>query len=406
MKKKILIVSENFYPEEFKINDVALEWVKKGYDVDVLTQVPTYPLGKVFENYENKWFNIEKYEGITIYRVKGITGYKSSLFKKLLKYFTFMTIASWFAIRLGEKYDFILGFNVGALTSMLPAVLIKRIYKIPLIFWTLDIWPDGVYSYGFKKRYLTDKILKAFVTFMYNNIDALAVSSQGFIGKLKPYIKKNIKIIYLPNWADILDNSLETFSFSEDKKIQFTFAGNIGKAQNLEKVIIGFSKLKDEYLEQSQLNIIGNGSQYSYLKKLILERKYKNIILHGKKPREEISKYYKGSDFLIVSMTDTTSHALVIPAKVQTYLAAEKPIISIVNGATSDFIKKYNLGLIANPEKINEITLVFEQSICLSDKEKKVFTHNCYQLTNTLFNKQIIIDSLLKLLLEVVNKPS
>lgn len=401
MKKNILIVSENFYPEEFKINDVAEEWVKKGYKVDVLTQVPTYPLGEVFDTYENKWFSIEKYKGITIYRVKGITGYRNSLFKKLLKYLTFMFLGSYLALRKGKKYDYIFGYNVGALTSMVPAVLIKKIYRKPLSFWTLDIWPDGVYSYGLKKTYLTDKFLTGFVSFMYRNIDAWSVSSEGFINKLKEYTKEGINVLYLPNWSDDLDNSLDAYWFSEKKKIQFVFAGNIGKAQNLENVIEGFSRLDQKDLDKSQLNIIGDGSSLLHLQQLVEKRGYHNIVFHGRKPRAGMAKYYKGSDFLIVSLTDSTSHSLVIPAKVQTYVAAEKPILAIVNGATSDFIQKYNLGFSSSPDKIEDITEIFKISIHLTDDQKDKMIKNCSILTQTLFEKNRIIDTLLEQLLDI-----
>ena len=86
----ILIISQYFWPENFKINDIALEWKTKGYEVDVLTMVPSYPLGKVFDGYENKFYQKENYQGINIYRVRAVTGYRESLVKKLLKYFNFM----------------------------------------------------------------------------------------------------------------------------------------------------------------------------------------------------------------------------------------------------------------------------------------------------------------------------
>jgi len=99
--KKILIVTEYFYPEEFKINEIALTWKEKGYEVDVLTQNPTYPLGKTFDGYENRWFSKDNYKGINIYRVKAVTGYRESLFKKLLKYFTFMIFGSYVSLKIG-----------------------------------------------------------------------------------------------------------------------------------------------------------------------------------------------------------------------------------------------------------------------------------------------------------------
>jgi glycosyltransferase involved in cell wall biosynthesis len=247
VSKKILIVTGCFYPEEFKINDVALSWKDKGYDVDVLTLNPTYPLGKVFPGYKNSFFRKDEYHGVNIFRLHAVTGYKDSLIKKILKYVNFMIFGSIAAIFIGRRYDYVFGFNVGSLTDMLPAVIIRKLYKKPVMFWAQDVWPEGVYAYGFKKTKILSTFLDIFVKFMYHNITAIAISSKGFESKLEPYIKKGLKFSYAPNWADDLDMDMDPIALSKKQKIHFTFAGNITKVQNLENIINAFCLLPDEY---------------------------------------------------------------------------------------------------------------------------------------------------------------
>ena len=393
-KKKILIVTEYFYPEEFKVNDIALDWVKKGYDVDVLTAVPSYPLGMIFDGYENGFYQKEEYSGINIYRVKTVTGYKESLIKKLLKYFSFMFFASIAAIFIGKKYDYIFGFNMSALTGMVPAVIIKKIYKKNLTFWVQDIWPDSVYAYGFKKTRLLSFLLDKFVKFIYHNVTNIAISGKGFESKLKPYVRRNLVFNYLPNWADNLDMSLDVVELSKEPKVHFTFAGNVGKVQNLDNIIKAFNKLPDEYQKRSQLNIIGDGSALDDLKKTT---KRKNVVFYGKKPREQMARYYKASDFLIVSLIDKPIFEVTVPAKTQTYILAKKPIIANVNGDTADIIEDNNLGYCAKPNDLEEIKDVFMKAIDADENEITEFTGNCEPLTKTTFNKDIIIDKLLQL---------
>ena len=393
-KKKILIVTEYFYPEEFKVNDIALDWVKKGYDVDVLTAVPSYPLGMIFDGYENGFYQKEEYSGINIYRVKTVTGYKESLIKKLLKYFSFMFFASIAAIFIGKKYDYIFGFNMSALTGMVPAVIIKKIYKKNLTFWVQDIWPDSVYAYGFKKTRLLSFLLDKFVKFIYHNVTNIAISGKGFESKLKPYVRRNLVFNYLPNWADNLYMSLDVVELSKEPKVHFTFAGNVGKVQNLDNIIKAFNKLPDEYQKRSQLNIIGDGSALDDLKKTT---KRKNVVFYGKKPREQMARYYKASDFLIVSLIDKPIFEVTVPAKTQTYILAKKPIIAIVNGDTADIIEDNNLGYCAKPNDLEEIKDVFMKAIDADENEITEFTGNCEPLTKTTFNKDIIIDKLLQL---------
>jgi len=397
MQKKILIVTEYFYPEEFKINDVALEWQNQGYEVDVLTMVPSYPVGEVYEGYKNSWHQVDEWNGVKIHRVKAVTGYKQSLFKKLLKYFSFMTTGSIASLFIGKRYDYVFGYNMSALTGMMPAVVIKKLYKKPITFWAQDLWPDSVYAYGFKKTKMLSFFLDKFVGFMYRSVDGIAISGKGFESKLKPYCKEGQKFHYLPNWADDLDMSMEPYKFSDDNKIHFTFAGNVGKVQNLENIIKAFAGLDKSISNKAQLNIIGDGSALEDLKNIAPENT--SIVFHGRKPRETMAMYFKGSDFLIVSLIDEPIFSLTVPAKTQTYIAAKKPILAIVNGDAAEIIKENNLGYSAHPSNIDEIRSIFIKAIDCDDKQKHEFTKNCEVLTDNVFNQEKTINMLLSLTL-------
>ena len=398
MSKKILIVTEYFYPEEFKINEIALAWKEKGYEVDVLTQYPSYPLGKIFDGYQNRWYSKETYKGINIYRVKAVTGYRESKFKKLLKYFTFMFFGSLVSLKIGKKYDYVFGFDIAALTGMVPAVMLKKFYNKPVTLWIQDVWPDSVYAYGFKKTKLLESSLNIFVKFVYKHTSHFAISGNGFENRILPYIENNQDIEYLPNWADEFNKNLEAFNFSENQKVQFTFAGNVGKVQNLENIIEAFALLSDKNLQKVQLNIIGDGSHLQCLKEQVEENNLQNVIFWGRQPRDEMYKYFKGSDFLIVSLVNKPIFSLTVPAKTQTYIAAGKPILAIINGDAANIIKDNNLGYYAQPDDINDIKNTLIKCINTDKEEMDQFTKNCEHLTNTTFNKKIIIDSLLKLL--------
>jgi len=396
--KKILIVTECFYPEEFKINDVALSWKNKGYDVDVLTLAPTYPLGRVFPGYKNSFFRKDKYQGINIFRLRAVTGYRDSAIKKILKYINFMVFGSIAAIFIGRRYDYIFGFNLGSLTDMLPAVVIRKLYKRPTMFWVQDVWPDSVYAYGFKKTRLLSALLDAFVKFMHHNITAIAISSKGFESKLEPYIKKDLKFTYAPNWADDLDMDMNPIALSVIQKVHFTFAGNIGKVQNLENIINAFRLLSDEYQKRTQLNIIGDGSNLANLKKL--SNNNPNIIFHGKQMRENMAKFYKASDFLIVSLIDEPIFSVTVPAKTQTYIAARKPILAIINGDVADIVNDNNLGISVDPSNVGLIKKAFEKCIDAPENEKSEFTINNTKLLETTFNKDNIINRMTSQLID------
>ena len=396
--QKILIVTECFYPEQFNINELAFSWQDRGYDVDVLTLFPSYPAGQIFSGYKNKLFSKEIYKGITIYRVYAVTGYKDNKFKKLLKYINFMTLGSIVAALIGRKYDYIFGFNLGALTDMVPAVVIRKLYKKPLMFWVQDVWPDSVYAYGFKKTKVLSRLLNLFVKFMFNNVTSIAITGKGFENKLRPYVKKNLDFNYLPNWAIQLNNNIEEISLSDEGKVNFTFAGNIGKVQNLENIIKAFNMLSNEYQGKAQLNIIGDGSFLEQLMKI--SKHNSSIVFHGIKQRKEMAKFYKASDFLIVSLIDKPIFSVTVPAKTQTYIAAKKPILAIINGETADLIRDNHLGLCINPSDIDLIHDTFQDCINMNESERMAFVINNDQLINNTFNKENIINDLTRILVQ------
>ncbi len=397
--KKILIVSEYFYPEEFKINEIALAWKNRGHEVDVITQNPTYPMGQIYTGYENRWVVKESYMGINIYRVKAVSGYKESLLKKLLKYFTFMILGSFVSLRIGKKYDAVFGFDVGALSGMVPAILLQKFYKKRVTLWVQDIWPDSVYAYGFKKSRVLEFFLNHFVKFVYKNCSNFAISAKGFESKIRPFLNEEKEIRYLPNWADALDVTLDSFTYSQEKKVHFTFAGNVGKVQNLDAIILACGTLKEDLRDKLQLNILGDGSHLEHLKKLVEENQLKNTLFWGQKPRSEIYKYLRASDFLIVSLMDKPIFSLTVPAKTQTYIAANKPIFGVIQGETADLIREYNLGFCTQEQSIEAIQALLIQALQAGTAQIEAFTKNSTLLTHTLFDKEQILSSLLDLLL-------
>jgi len=397
-KPKILIVTEVFYPEEFLINDLALSLYEKDFEVSVLTLSPSYPSGKVFKGYKNRLFYKDSYKGINIYRIRAVTGYRERKYKKLLRYINFMFIGSIISILIGKKFNYIFGYNLGSLTDMLPAVIIRKLYKKPLMLWVQDIWPDSVYAYGVKKNKFISYLLNVFVAFIYQNVSSIGVSSKGFESKILTYLNNDIKIHYLPNWSFELNMNVRAAKLSSVKKVHFTFAGNIGRLQNLENIITAFSLMDQEYQLKAQLNIIGDGSNLDNIKKL--SNKNPHIVFHGRQNVSDMPKFFKASDFLIISLLDEPLFSATVPGKTQTYIAAKKPIIAIINGETADIIIDNNLGLHAEPSDIFMISNVFQQCIEMPNIKKEEFIVNCQKLLETTFNKELILDQFTKAILE------
>ena len=320
-------------------------------------------------------------------------GYHKSIILKIINYFSFVFFGCLIGLFIGKKFDKIFIYQTGPLTVALPAILIKKLYKTKITIWTQDLWPDTVYGYGFKKTRLLSFILEKLVGFVYRNCSTILVSCEGFIPKINQYvIDKNI--IWIPNWS--------LLEYKPTKKVKlrgefnFTFAGNIGKVQNLENVILGFEIFVKDY-PSSYLNIIGDGSHLNELRDLVLEKKIRNIEFLGRKPLVEMSNYFQASDVLIISLIDSPIFELTIPSKFQAYLATEKPIMGTINGEVSTLIENNKIGFSANPNDIKEIGITFSIFKKLSEQQIQDISLNAKKLLEDSFSRPYLIKKITRI---------
>jgi glycosyltransferase involved in cell wall biosynthesis len=392
--KKVLIISEVFAPEDFLINDLAFSWRKQGLLVSVLTRNPSYPVGKVFSGYRNRIFQKDLIHDIPVYRVQFIPGYKNNKLVKILNYLWNMFLGFLWAIKNGNKFDSIFIYQTGPLTFSSIGILIKVLYKKKTTIWTQDVWPDTVFAYGLAKKGISRIILEKFVKWVYSHCDNIAVSCSGFIPIINKYCPAK-DIHFIPQWsstAKLPDSYKQFFEIIYPGKFNFVFTGNIGKVQNLENVILGFDRfLKNSSVGEVWLNLIGDGSHLNYLQEKVKTNKIENVKFWGRIKSSDMPFIYDRADVLIISLEDKPIFNITIPAKFQSYLNAEKPILGVIGGDVAELIKNNDLGWISSPDNIEEIASTMLEIV--SSKPEILFekTRNANTLSNDQFNRERII---------------
>ena len=353
-QRRILIVTERFYPEEFLINDLVLELKNRGYYLEILTQIPSYPIDKVFEGYTNSLFSIDKYEGIIVHRVKTFLGYKRSGLLKILGYISFAFLTWIKAFKLGHNFDMVFFYHTGPATMAHAAHVFKKKHKLPCYIWTQDIWPDAIFAYGIKETKFRRSILELYLKRLYSNFNNVLVSCRGFKDIIETYYRG--KIIHIPQWypGEIVDSKPNVLK----NKLQFTFLGNIGSVQNLENVCLGFIKALDNGLN-AQFNIVGDGVYLEKLEGIIDKYLVKDIILWGRRPANEMQEFIDKSNVMVISLKDDPLFNMYVPAKFQGYLVGSRPIYGVLNGEVADIISRNKLGIISNPGDIDKIAQGF-----------------------------------------------
>jgi glycosyltransferase involved in cell wall biosynthesis len=397
----ILIISQVFWPENFKINELCTDLVNRGHKVTVITGKPNYPQGKFYKGY-GLFSKIKSiYNGVVVYRLPIIPRRNATGFMLALNYLSFAFCGSLFSLFHFRKYDFSLVFAVSPITSALPAILHRAVFGTRLYLWILDLWPEGVEVTGkLKSKYLLKK-LYSLVRFIYGKSDRIYISSRYMERSIQEKFtspKANL-IRYMPNWAEddfgTENVDINKYSYLMPKGFKIMFAGNIGSGQDIPSII----KAAQIFKEYGNIKIIilGDGSEKGYLVEKIEELKLHNTIYYlGSYPIAEMSNFYCHADMMLLTLRDELIYSYTVPGKLQGYLASKKPIAAMINGEAADIIKRSKCGIVVNAEDYlaftEEILKISKgPELYLNDMKKNGFSY--YEKT---FAKEIVINSFLK----------
>ena len=391
---KILIVSQYFWPENFRINDLAKHFVKLGNKVEVLTGKPNYPTGNLFDKYKKISKKFKRYQGAKIHRVPMMLRGKGSKIELFFNYFSFLLSGLFYSYNnlRKKKYDIILTFGTSPLTVHIISIFISFYTKSKLILWVLDLWPDIVYELNIIKNKLVKKILNILVDFIYRSTDIILAQSTFYKEEIeKITANKNVKLFYSwPENINYKDKKLSKDLKLNKKNLNIMFTGNIGEYQNFDEILEGI-------LSNRKLNInwvfVGSGRGLENFKKKVNGHKIDNVIFKPNCPLSKIPEYVNHADILLVSLKSGKVGLGTIPGKVQTYLKFKKPILCHAGGLLNKFVKKNNYGLVSNPGDIKE----FNKNV------RKLYYLKINKKLNNKFNKKDFSDFSKKKNFKIIN---
>jgi glycosyltransferase involved in cell wall biosynthesis len=355
---KICIFTNHFFPEDFKVNDIAFSLAKTGFDVTVVTAVPDYPKGKFFDGYG--WFkkNREIVNGCRCIRLPVIPRGNGNGFRLALQYFSFWFSSSAFSFfhKFFCRYDAVFVHLTSPFFVALSALHLKKFQKIPMIFWLLDLWPESVTAAAGIKNPLILKPLERQVKKVFDGCEKILIGSRGFEKSILQKGDYKNKIEYFPNWCETISSSanfekyknVEPFCFLNENDFVILFAGNLGESQNLDFVLEAAEKLRQN--ENIKFIFLGDGRAKKNLVQKSSEKNLleKNVFFPGKFPVESMPFFMSKASVLLVSLKDNFIFNSTVPAKVQFYMAQEKPILAALNGDGADLIREADCGFAVN----------------------------------------------------------
>ena len=398
MKKHILVIAQYFYPEQFRINDICSEWVKRGYKVTVITGIPNYPQGKYYEGYGLLKKRKETYNGIDIIRLPLVPRGNNSIMLAL-NYFSFVVSGFFWKALTKIKADYVFIFEVSPMTQALPGVWYAKKRDIPCYLYVQDLWPENVEIItGVKNKYILG-IIGKMVDYIYAHSSRIFTTSKSFVKAIHERGVPNEKIEYWPQYAEDFYIPLDKRNITEipeNNAFNIIFAGNIGNAQGLDVLPKAAAIIKKKNPNINiQFNIVGEGRYKNELIKLIKSLKLEGMFnFIPKQPAFRIPELMAANDAAFLSLTDNVLFTKTIPAKLQSYMACGIPSIASAAGETNEIIKLANAGVCSPPGDVENLANSILNMSSKSKEELKQIGLNARSYYDENFSKEKLLDKM------------
>ena len=390
-QKHILVITQYFHPEPFRINDMCLEWVKRGYKVTVLTGIPNYPQGEFYEGYSKKDRRTENWNGVEIIRIPLVARGHSAA-KLFLNYLSFVRSGRKWVKRTKLKADVVFTFEVSPMTQALIGAWYAKKFKVPNYLYVQDLWPENVEIVTGITNPIVIKPISKMVDYIYKNCTKIFATSPSFVEEIQKRVENKDKVLYLPQYAEEFYRPMERHSVPEipdDDRFRIIFTGNIGKAQGLDILPKTAELLKGEHIV---FVIVGDGRYREEFEREIRERGVEDMfILIPRQPAERIPQLLAACDVAFLSFMNTPLFEKTIPAKLQSYMACGMPILASASGETERIIKEAGCG-ICTP--IGDAKALSDTVRNIQNTDLQAMSNTSRSYCESSFDKQTIMDGL------------
>lgn len=394
---KILVVSQYFYPENFRVNTLCRELTERGHEVTVLTAYPQYPIGRIYDGYGFKIPYDKQWHGVNIERVKTYPRGKTPI-GLLLNCVSYVISANKWVRKCSERFDAVYVFEVSPVTVGLPAVKYKKKFGTPIFFNLQDLWPENVEEVlGIRFKPLT-AFINRIVDKIYSNSDKILCASNGFVQNLTERGVEPEKLVFWPQFClePELENAKKPDIYRNDR-FNIVFTGNIGDAQGLDLMIEAAKELKGRGL---CWHLVGDGRAREWLEKLAADYGVTDeVVFIGRVSEAQANQYVHFADCAYLSFKDNKLFNMTLPAKLQTYLACSAPILAAAQGESSEVISKAGCG-IAVEANLKSLVAATERMLATTQEERNKMSIASKQYFDAHFKMDKLIDTLIDLMYE------
>ena len=385
---KILVVCQYYYPEPFRISDICEALAEKGHDVTVVTGTPNYPEGEIYKGYEKGNRAEEVIKGVKVHRCRQIPRKKGPIYR-FLNYYSYAVSSRHYVVKMQEDFDVVFVNQLSPVMMAEAGISWAKKHKKRSVLYCLDLWPESLLVGGIKKDSLIYRFFLGVSKRIYRNVDQILVSSHGFLNYFDTVLGMDSgKIGYLPQYAEEMFDQLPVAEGNK-KTVNFLFAGNVGTLQSVETIVEAAHILKDE--NNIHIHIAGSGISLENCRKKA--DGLDNITFYGRRPLEEMPKFYSMADAMLITMEKNTVLSETLPGKVQSYLAAGKPVIGAIDGETVRIVDDADCGICCPAEDAAALARILRDCAAHPDRLSK-YGENARNYYLKHFRKRDFIEAL------------
>lgn len=344
---RVLVLSQYFWPESFRINEVVESLQGAGCDVCVLTGQPNYPDGRVFQGYRAMEAGRARHAaGYDIFRVPLVPRGAGGAARLVLNYLSFvffaLVVGPW--LLRGRRFDVVFVYAPSPILQVIPAIWLAWIKRAKLVTWVQDMWPESLSATGFVRNTVLLSAVARVVRWIYRRNDLLLVQSKAFISSVEG-MAGGTKVLYHPNPGELPvgGGTVETPALKLQPGFNVLFAGNLGSVQALDTVLDAAERL--QAYDDVRLVLVGSGSRSEWIHQEVVRRGLSNVQMAGRFEAQAMPAIFAQASALLVSLTRHPVLALTVPSKVQAYLAAGRPVIASLDGEGARVVAESGAGL-------------------------------------------------------------
>lgn len=396
IKKRILVVCQYYKPEPFRISDICENLVRRGHEVQVVTGYPNYPDGVLYDGYGKGKKIDEVLNGVKVHRCYTVPR-QTGVCKRMINYYSYVVSSVKYVLSKdckasdGKPFDVVFCNQLSPVMMAHAAITYKKKYKVPIVMYCLDLWPESLIAGGVKRKSALYNYYHCVSKRIYREMDEILITSRMF----SEYLQKEFdigkeKIEYLPQYAEGVFEKVSPKQ--ENGFFDFMFAGNIGVAQSIETILRAASLLKNEPVK---FHIVGGGIDLERLQQI--SEHEDNVVFYGRKPLEEMPSFYEKADAMLITLKADPILSMTLPGKVQSYMAVGKPIIGAIDGETQKVIEDASCGYCGKAEDAEKLAENIKKFI--QNSEKKTLGENARNYYEKHFEQVKFMDKLEKYLI-------